>query len=1037
MEFGKWELRDDSSYYFSKDANIFPSSNALDEGKLVLEENLRNIYRDLTKKNFVTKYNYFALTVTPSRKGIIVSPGEAVIQGYHLYARNSIEVSVPTTNVSAIVPYSLGICLSFDAANHVLGDVVNREAPIGESEQLSGVYLKWFDECEVECNYDNILILGRAWIKDGAIVSDGEIYTDPISGDVREIYHGFETDPFKDHRYTADVMEVQIHGHKTTIYDSIRTNLTDIHNSIFSYDTMHYPIDLTYSTRSKPPTFVTDLQEYINYLPDWYTSKYGDYMTGALRFNNLSIDARRKIIGSRDNPYEKDSVDNEFADSAFISPRTYGNLIRNDNDNSYNYDVGGTIMSIVPGTYNNGTDYCEGYTGIHSALVSQKYGETGLKIHTGNGNESSKYGYTRLVHYNKRDTQAYNDNQYDNVSNFIIENVSKDNRKASIDFKDGEVFFDTYNNPDIDHNNWFKDNLVDYNGIHRGSGFQFYASGENEKTNIDFRIDYNHISFKQHIESLHRTDEQPLSFTGQIDDKVHMAMGLGASYQNRGSSENYSDPYFRLGNLEIKSVDLSNGGENKYGSNYKQNVIEVYNPHDLPYIQIRPNVYSNKYVSEESVQVGTHESNDIYENNAEENTLNRIIIKRVNAKKDNVDESYTYLEQDFRSAIDISKVYNKWLPPIGNSNLPKTEELTPNYSEISGMFSAGNIGCSNKLINPQRTNSVFEDTNNPYTDNSEWVRFTRFGYYNDKDQVNGGPYTGEHQKEYGRRWGDTYNLEFNTNVANRRANQIIWRFKGSNGIQNENSLQYTPPVVLSYIHDNTHEDSGTPTKYTNNSINKGYDGGKGTFEGYIDHIGVEHFNPTNKIRDFLLLENAGLSVSGDINNPSLSGDTLNTSNHLGVTIIHGRVYNAVYNDFAETYEKDNKEEIAKPGDLITLNPETGKYYICDKFEDNLVVGVQSNTYAFLAGGNRIDSTQDIIDLEDEYFTVGLCGKVWVNVIENSYIKPGDLITSSNVKGKACKSEYKTQGTIIGKSLSKPKYFDSQNEYKILMQIMMI
>mgnify|MGYP003320096332 CR=1 FL=1 len=63
MEFGKWELRDNeyTSYYFSKDSIIYPSSNATDSGKLHTEENIRNIYRDLTTKNFVTKYTYFSL----------------------------------------------------------------------------------------------------------------------------------------------------------------------------------------------------------------------------------------------------------------------------------------------------------------------------------------------------------------------------------------------------------------------------------------------------------------------------------------------------------------------------------------------------------------------------------------------------------------------------------------------------------------------------------------------------------------------------------------------------------------------------------------------------------------------------------------------------------------------------------------------------------------------------------------------------------------------------------------------------------------
>ena len=45
----------------------------------------------------------------------------------------------------------------------------------------------------------------------------------------------------------------------------------------------------------------------------------------------------------------------------------------------------------------------------------------------------------------------------------------------------------------------------------------------------------------------------------------------------------------------------------------------------------------------------------------------------------------------------------------------------------------------------------------------------------------------------------------------------------------------------------------------------------------------------------------------------------------------------------------------------------------------------------------------IIDtIENEYFTVGISGKVWVRVVDNANIKPGDLITSSYEKGKGKK-----------------------------------
>ena len=46
------------------------------------------------------------------------------------------------------------------------------------------------------------------------------------------------------------------------------------------------------------------------------------------------------------------------------------------------------------------------------------------------------------------------------------------------------------------------------------------------------------------------------------------------------------------------------------------------------------------------------------------------------------------------------------------------------------------------------------------------------------------------------------------------------------------------------------------------------------------------------------------------------------------------------------------------------------------------------------------------------------------------------LTTSSVKGKACKSKYLVQGTIIGKALTKPKYFEEYKCDMVLMQIML-
>lgn len=1079
MEFGNWELRNDSSYYFAKDAMIFPSSNSVDEGKLNTEENVRQIYRDLSDRNFATKYHYFSLSKNVNNTGVIVSPGYAVIQGYHFYAKSTVEVPLPP-NGNQIIPYTLGISLSYDAANHVTGDIVNRDLEVGKSEILSGVYLRWFDECQLECHYDDILVLGRAWVQNGKFIDDGTVCGDRI------IYHGLEPDPFKDHKYRAESVEIEIYGHKPTNYDTLRDNITQIHSAGYTYDSMHYPVELERNARTKPPTFVTDIQDYINHVPDWYTSKYGDYMSGALRFNNMSIDAMREFANI-DN-ISKDGLTNKFQDSAFISPRTYGDLTRsvtdtveettNKENRGYNYDVGGTLMSIVPGTYDT-TDINNGYIGTHSALLSQKYGETGLRLHTDNEAKSNgnRNNTTRIVHYNETDSgqlyQNVKNHKIENTSKFIIENIDYDGRISSINMKNGEVFFDSFTRPGK-----FKEEINNIFGLdydndenYKGSGFQFYTAGSNTNkiTNIDFRIDENSISIAKHIYDNHRVATRGIQHDGLNNDDHYFDVGVGISYDwdidkyntdynitdynitkydvnnhTNTSKGNNTDPYLELGNLRIRSNIIS-------GANVKQNTIEVINwdknneSKILPYVRIKPRVYSEQYLAEEAIQVGTTKYDDYFSNNAQVNTLNRIILKRVGVNdKDNTKNSFTYYEQDYRlsnGTAGLSKPFIKMRPPKYNIDIQETDSNIE-YDEIAGIYSAGNIGCSTGWLETGR-NGSFDDENkhernNPYANDQEWVRFTRFRYDNDKDRVNGGTNVETHEGGYGRRWGDTYNIEFNTLVSNRRANQIIWRYNGSTGMQDENQLNNTPPVVLSYIHDNTYVNQGTASKYTNwdNINNPGYNNGKGTYETWLDHNGVTQHNPTYRVRDFLHLENAGLVVHGDINNPTLSGDSLNTNNHLGVTIVAGRVYNSVYNDFAETFTKNNQDEKYKIGDLVSLNPETGKYEITNNYEDKLVVGTISNSYAFLAGGNRVDNTQDIIELENEYYTVGLCGKVWVNVIEDSYIKPGDLLTSSLERGKACKSEYKTQGTIIGKALSQPKYFSDDEEYKVLMLIML-
>jgi hypothetical protein len=134
-----------------------------------------------------------------------------------------------------------------------------------------------------------------------------------------------------------------------------------------------------------------------------------------------------------------------------------------------------------------------------------------------------------------------------------------------------------------------------------------------------------------------------------------------------------------------------------------------------------------------------------------------------------------------------------------------------------------------------------------------------------------------------------------------------------------------------------------------------------------------------------------------------------------------RVYNAVFNDYAEYFDKDGE---AEAGDVIIANPEGDGFVKASTEYDTKVVGVYSDEYAQCIGGNG--------DGEDEenFIPVGLAGKVRVKV--TGPIKKGDLLVSSNVAGHAMASQLYQPGTVIGKAL---EAFNGCGTGKIKMFIM--
>jgi hypothetical protein len=125
-----------------------------------------------------------------------------------------------------------------------------------------------------------------------------------------------------------------------------------------------------------------------------------------------------------------------------------------------------------------------------------------------------------------------------------------------------------------------------------------------------------------------------------------------------------------------------------------------------------------------------------------------------------------------------------------------------------------------------------------------------------------------------------------------------------------------------------------------------------------------------------------------------------------------QVYNAVYNDYAEFFEKNEEvEEVVEPGDVV-IRSSNGEWYAkSTKAYEKTVVGVCSDEYAQCIGGPE----GDLDERKKATIAVGLAGRLHVKV--TGKVRVGDLLVASHIKGVAM-SEGDTHipGTVIGKAL---------------------
>ena len=103
--------------------------------------------------------------------------------------------------------------------------------------------------------------------------------------------------------------------------------------------------------------------------------------------------------------------------------------------------------------------------------------------------------------------------------------------------------------------------------------------------------------------------------------------------------------------------------------------------------------------------------------------------------------------------------------------------------------------------------------------------------------------------------------------------------------------------------------------------------------------------------------------------------------HTSGTITGSKVYNAVYNDFAEILRKD-KNEIIESGDSVCIKEDGLVHKINNEQDLQTLIGICSDTAGFILGGKDIP--------EEERVIVGLVGQLWVKTNELN-ITPGQIV----------------------------------------------
>lgn len=190
--------------------------------------------------------------------------------------------------------------------------------------------------------------------------------------------------------------------------------------------------------------------------------------------------------------------------------------------------------------------------------------------------------------------------------------------------------------------------------------------------------------------------------------------------------------------------------------------------------------------------------------------------------------------------------------------------------------------------------------------------------------------------------------------------------------------------------------------YVNGTKVSVYAGGDAVEEIAAGHWYVFTYDQSRKMIDFVAmgtskyLKKSGGRMSGRLEFGSSTNyvDQSGNAHFNSVTatndITGRRVYQAVYNDYAEFFPRGESTE---PGDIIALDAHSSREQYVKAVAGDRIVGVHSDEFAHLIGGDPAADGEDFFSANlPKYIPVGLCGRCRVKAL--GAVHRGDYIVPS-------------------------------------------